>query len=41
MPNDQTMQKAQVMLAAFPSCVSPVDHPEQHVAQKKVKHNAF
>jgi predicted Zn-dependent protease len=25
MPNDQTMQKAQAMLASFPSCVSPQD----------------
>ena len=29
MPNDKTMQKAQAMLAAFPSCVSPTDHPSK------------
>ena len=27
LPNDQAVKKAQAMLAAFPSCVSPNDHP--------------
>jgi predicted Zn-dependent protease len=34
MPNDKTMQKAQSMLASFPSCVSPTDHPGQQVAKR-------
>jgi hypothetical protein len=35
MPNDQTVQKAQAMLASFPSCVSPTDHPGQKAATGK------
>src|SRR3954452_706308 len=33
MPNDKTVQKAQAMLASFPSCVSPKDHPGHQAAQ--------
>jgi predicted Zn-dependent protease len=29
MPSDKAVQKAQATLAAFPSCVSPMDHPGQ------------
>jgi predicted Zn-dependent protease len=35
MPNDKTTQKAQAMLASFPSCVSPADHPGQKASRKK------
>jgi predicted Zn-dependent protease len=41
MPNDQTLQKAQAMLAAFPSCVSPTDQPGQKKARKKVSSDGF
>src|SRR3954447_5943959 len=33
MPNDKTVQKAQAMLASFPSCVSPTNHPGQKAAR--------
>lgn len=36
MPNDQSLQKAQQLLSAFPSCVSPVDHPDQKAAQRRL-----
>ena len=32
-PDDQSIQKAQLMLAAFPSCVTPVEQPDQKNAQ--------
>ena len=41
MPNDQTMQKAQVMLASFPSCVSSMDPPGRKAAQKQVHSKGF
>jgi len=41
MPNDGTMQKAQTMLAAFPSCVSPASQPGQKAARTKVSNDAF
>jgi predicted Zn-dependent protease len=41
MPNDQAAQKAQTMLAAFPSCVSPVDQPGQSAARKQVRGDGF
>jgi predicted Zn-dependent protease len=34
MPNDQSLEQAQLMLAAFPNCVTPEDQPEQKRAQK-------
>jgi predicted Zn-dependent protease len=37
MPNDQTVQKAQTMLASFPSCVSATDQPGQRAARSKVR----
>jgi predicted Zn-dependent protease len=36
LPNDQTMQQAQTLLAAFPSCVAPTDQPGQKAARKQV-----
>jgi predicted Zn-dependent protease len=33
MPNDQSLEQAQLMLAAFPNCVTPDDQPEQKRAQ--------
>jgi predicted Zn-dependent protease len=41
MPNDQTMQKAQTMLASFPSCVSATDQPGQKAARRKVSNAAL
>jgi predicted Zn-dependent protease len=35
-PQDKRMEKAQLMLAAFPSCVAPEDLPEQKQAQQNV-----
>ncbi|MBC7785807.1 MAG: M48 family metalloprotease [Burkholderiales bacterium] len=35
-PKDKSLEAAQLMLAAFPSCVAPTDLPEQKSAQKKV-----
>lgn len=32
-PNDKSLQQAQLMLAAFPSCVSPEEQPDQKQAQ--------
>jgi predicted Zn-dependent protease len=37
MPNDETLAKAQSLLSAFPSCVSPIDQPDQEQAQKQLK----
>lgn len=36
MPNDKTLQQAQLLLAAFPSCVSPVEQPDQKQAQAAI-----
>jgi predicted Zn-dependent protease len=41
MPNDQAVQKAQLMLAAFPSCVARSDQPGQSVARSKVRSEAI
>lgn len=35
-PRDKTLEAAQLMLAAFPSCVAPEDLPEQKQAQQKI-----
>jgi predicted Zn-dependent protease len=35
-PSDQTLAAAQLMLQAFPSCVSPEDQPDQQAAQEKL-----
>ena len=40
LPNDQSMQQAQAMLASFSSCVSPTDQPGQKQARKQVKADA-
>jgi predicted Zn-dependent protease len=37
LPNDEATQKAQTLLAAFPSCVSPTDQPAQKAARSKVQ----
>jgi predicted Zn-dependent protease len=36
MPNDQSLEKAQTLLAAVASCVSPVDMPDQIAAREKI-----
>lgn len=36
MPNDQSLAQAQELLAAFSSCVAPVDQPEQAAVKRKV-----
>lgn len=36
MPSDNSMEKAQELLAAFPSCVSPIDQPGQKEARQEV-----
>jgi predicted Zn-dependent protease len=41
MPNDQNMQQAQTLLAAFPSCVAASDQPGQSAARKKVRNDGF
>jgi predicted Zn-dependent protease len=41
MPNDQAAQKAQTMLASFPSCVARSDQPGQSSARAKVRSDAF
>jgi predicted Zn-dependent protease len=38
MPNDKSLQKAQLMLAAFPSCVTSEEQPEQKQAQATIYH---
>lgn len=35
-PKDKSLQAAQLMLAAFPSCVAPEDLPEQRKAQEEL-----
>jgi predicted Zn-dependent protease len=35
-PDDQSLAKAQLMLAAFPSCVTPADQPDQKRAQQRL-----
>jgi predicted Zn-dependent protease len=35
-PTDKTLQAAQLMLAAFPSCVAPIDQPSQIDARTKI-----
>ncbi len=35
-PKDKTLEAAQLMLAAFPSCVAPEDLPEQKKAQQEL-----
>ncbi len=35
-PNDRSLEAAQLMLSAFPSCVAPTDLPEQKDAQKRI-----
>lgn len=35
-PDDQSLAKAQLMLQAFPSCVTPVDQPDQIAAKKRI-----
>lgn len=35
-PRDKTLEAAQLMLAAFPSCVAPEDLPNQKAAQQKI-----
>jgi predicted Zn-dependent protease len=37
MPTDEQLKKAQTLLAAIPSCLLPVDQPEQKAAQEKIK----
>lgn len=37
MPNDGSLQQARMLFAAFPSCVSPAEQPDQVAAQNKVK----
>ena len=41
LPNDSAVQKAQAMLAAFPSCVARSDQPGQSSARAKVRSDAF
>lgn len=36
MPNDKTLAQAQLLLAAFPSCVSPTEQPDQKQAQRSI-----
>lgn len=36
MPNDKTLAQAQLLLAAFPSCVSPTEQPDQKQAQRAI-----
>lgn len=36
MPGDETLAKAQLLLAAFPSCVTPEDQPDQRQAQTEL-----
>lgn len=36
MPKDKTLEAAQLMLAAFPSCVAPEDLPNQKKAQREL-----
>jgi predicted Zn-dependent protease len=36
MPNDESLAQAQELLAAFSSCVAPVDQPEQVAVKRKV-----
>lgn len=40
MPKDKTLEAAQLMLAAFPSCVAPEDLPDQKKAQQKLSQAA-
>ena len=35
-PDDQSLAKAQLMLQAFPSCVTPEDQPDQRAAQRQL-----
>ena len=35
-PDDQSLAKAQLMLQAFPSCVTPEDQPDQRAAQQRL-----
>ena len=37
MPSDESLETAQTLLSAVPSCVSPVDMPDQKAAQEKIK----
>jgi predicted Zn-dependent protease len=37
MPTDESLTKAQTLLAAFPSCVTPEDQPEQKTAQQQLQ----
>ena len=37
MPTDEQLKKAQTLLAAVPSCLLPVDQPEQKAAQEKLR----
>lgn len=37
MPKDDSLNKAKLLLAAFPSCVTPADQPEQVIARAKLK----
>lgn len=37
MPNDESLQTAQTLLAAVSSCVSPTDQPDQVAAREKIK----
>jgi predicted Zn-dependent protease len=39
-PDDQSLAKAQLMLQAFPSCVTPTDQPDQPAAQQELLHAA-
>jgi predicted Zn-dependent protease len=36
MPKDETINKAKLLLAAFPSCVTPEDQPKQKAAQQQI-----
>ena len=36
MPDDKSLQQAQLMLAAFPSCVTPEEQPDQKRAQSVI-----
>jgi predicted Zn-dependent protease len=41
LPNDEAVQKAQVMLASFPSCVARSDQPGQSSARAQVRNEAM
>lgn len=40
MPNDESLERAQTLLSAVASCVSPTDNPEQTAARERILRNA-